>query len=249
MESSLYQTYDQLRERIAYERGYPRDLTKLSEDQKDITERVLRDGCAKIYVQARFQWSFLRPLATLVLASGKSSLALPGDFGNLVGKIYFTDGNIWGSPLEVQNDDKVLELRSLYSGSTGRPESAAIVPTQAPGSTHGQTQELIFWPESDTDYTVQCRYTVLPDAVGAGNKFHYGGAAHSKTFVEAVLCASEEFDGQPGYHCMRGFPEALESSKEYDRKVKPQTIDFNGDWCGRKYKQISNIVVYTATVL
>ena len=245
MESSLNETYDQLRERIAYERGYPRDLTKLSADQADIVERVLKDGCAKVYVQARFQWSFLKPLATLVLEDGKSSLALPGDFGNLLGKLYFTDGDIWGKALEVKDDSAVLEQRMLTTSSTGRPELAAIVPTSAPGSTHGQGQELIFWPEADADYTVQCRYTVVPDAIGAGNKYHYGGAAHSRTFVEACLAASEEFDSNPGYHCVRGYPEALEASKEYDRKVKPQTIGFDGSWCGRKYKLTSNIVTYT----
>lgn len=246
-DSALSLTFDDIRQRLGLKRGFGPTVADWDAASAEFVEMFVKNGCDKFYNQASYEWSFLKPLANLVIATATTELVLPSEFAFLDGDIYF-DSGLWGGPLVVENEAKVLLRRQIDNTTTGRPMYGCITPNR-PAETHGQQQILAFWPISDQAYTIHLRYSVLPDALSTKNIHPYGGRAHSQTIMNACLAAMEEFDGQLGVHTML-FKEGLASSIDHDRKVKAQTIGYNGNHSfGGMYNVNRSIVTYTDRVL
>ena len=221
-ESTLALTYDQIRQRVGYDRGYGTVIEDWNDQAKENVEFCLRDGSAMFYTQANYEWSFLSPLVTITIAADTSEMELPWDFGFTVDDCIYFDDSI-GRSLKIVNDGVVLKYRQMSTTTTGRPAYAAILIEGKPGTITGQSAKMIFWPTSDTAYDVQIRYSIMPNALSAATPVPYGGAAHSQTILEACLAASERLDGTPGVHNQL-YAVALEASKTYDRRFKPRKI-------------------------
>lgn len=229
-ESTLAMTYDQIRQRIGHHRGYGRviaDWADNGEAEEDI-EQCLKIGASMFYfpaVQPPHEWSFLRPVKTLTINDGDTEIELPDDFGYLCGEIYFVeDDGVWGEPLKVMNEGRVLLAQQQAADSSGIPIIAAITNSDSPGRIRGQRWSLLFYPEADQEYTIKFQYSCIPNALSESNPYHYGGAAHSETFVEACLAASEQsLDGMMGIHGAL-FQQRMKASIDYDRRMKPETI-------------------------
>lgn len=242
---TLALTFDEIRQRIGVKRGYGSVIADWSTEAAELVEMFVKDGPAMFYNQASYEWSFMTPVASLVIPDGTTEIALPASFGFPSGEIFFTDSSSV-QPLEIQNAGKVLVRRQADDTSTGRPQFCAI-DEREPGMTHGQRKFLIYWPESDDDYTISLRYSVLPDALSAKNPYPWGGPAHAQTILQACLAKSEQFDGEIGIHTQL-YQAALEASKDYDRRVKAQTMGYNGDGpTGRRYATVPH-VTYTSNL-
>ena len=167
-------TYEEIRREIGHKRGYGAEVSDWSDDdavlaaltttqraaqlserteKSEIVRRIIKRGASVFY--NAYDWSFLQPVTTLAIASGTEELILPWDFGHFKDKIYFTDSGIFGTPLCVQNDGKILLLRQQQTSTTGVPKYAAEVAMEPTGQ-QGSRRKLIFWPEADDDYTIQC---------------------------------------------------------------------------------------------
>lgn len=116
----------------------------------------------------------------------------------------------------------------------------AVVANGTPTVSHGQTFKVIFWPTADDDYPVQVLYSVNPKAMAPNRPYPYGGTAHAKTILEACLAASEAIESQPGFHTGL-YQQALESSKAFDRRLKPRTL---GRSDRRRYQVDPSVVTY-----
>jgi len=219
--SDLTMTFDKIRQRIAEKRGYRTVIENWTDDQRDEIERRLEEGISDFYSH---DWSFKKPVKSLTIVDGTNELVLPSEFGFLIGNIYFED-TAGGEPMQVQNVGRILHLRSHDSDSSGRPQIAAI-DERSPGATHEQRKYLMFWPTADDDYTITLQFDIRGEALSPTNPFPYGGDFHYKTILQACLAASEQFDGELGIHTHL-YAAALEMSKEYDRKVKAQTLGLN----------------------
>ncbi len=251
-ESSLAASWDELRQRVAFDRGYSPDKTVWTPEQITILEMVLRSG-ARLFYKPRpiagppHEWSFLKPVVELVLPSGQEDVDLPADFGFLVGALYFLDDSVSRAmPLEQKNSAKIMQLRQGAPETASQPRYCAVVGNHGPSVLKGQRFTLMLWPTPDQEYTVTFRYAVLPEALDPSHPFPYGGAAHAETLIQACLAASEQLNGTPGPHSSH-FAECLASSIEYDRRVSAQSIDNEGVFYRRRDRDecgISNSSTY-----
>ncbi len=242
-DSSL--TFDKIRQRLGLKRGYGSTIADWSAEQKELVEQFVEDGLDTFYNQSSCEWSFMAPIVDLLIVDGSTELALPASFGFLSGDIYFASSVGAQQSLEVQNAGQVLLQRQRDSSTTGRPQCAAI-DERAPGETHGPRKYLVYWPESDDDYTITLKYTVLPEMLSASNPHPWGGAAHAQTILLACMAKMEQFDGAIGVQTQL-YMMALAASKDYDRRVKAQTLGYNGD--GRKsYNVAQPYVTYTSNL-
>lgn len=221
-ESTLALSYDDIRKDVAELRGYRTTPGDWEEYEIEVIDKCLRIGSAMFYTQAGHEWSFLAPIATVILADGTSESDLPWDFGFPVDDmVYFASV---GATMRLVNDGVILLKRQNETDATGRPVYGAIVSEGKPGFAIGQSSKLIFWPEADDDYTVNLRYSILPGALNAKTPMPYGGAAHANTVRLACMAASERQDGNPQGPCNLEYMAALEQSKIHDRRLKPRMI-------------------------
>src|SRR5687767_5317620 len=142
--------------------------------------------------RAAHAWTFLRPTASITLSSGETGVDLPRDCGGHVeGEIVAsTSGNTVGVSLSHTNIERILKARTV-SDRTGFPELVAVVPLK--GTQGGQRFRLEVYPEVDADYTLTFAYEVVPDAISGARPYHYGGAAHTETFLASCIAAAELF--------------------------------------------------------
>lgn len=213
----------------------------------DIKDCV-KSGLRRFY-QAH-NWSFLRPVATLTLASGGYTADLPDDFGNLEGMVRVTSPT--SSARSFRQTGRVRMLRAEHTATrTGPPEECEVEPIRGTTATSGQRFRLAFWPTADQAYTLEAVYSLHPDALFGDRPYPYGGEAHAETILEACLAVAEErLDNTRGVHAA-AFEEMLVRSKRYDQRLKPQHLGYNADrsdgvwWDGRRDRLSDG---YTVTI-
>ncbi len=183
------------------------------------------DGDSSVY-----EFSFLKPTATVVLPNGASTIPLPDDFGGFEGDLTIatTPNTVW-FPIKLTNEGSVRVKYSALPTATGRPIMAALQPLKGTTYTQGQRWQLIIWPLADQNYTLAFQYWILPDYLGVPFPFAYGGAQHSETILESCLAVAESrLDDTSSVHQM-AFKQRLAASIGQDRKNKPQSYGYNGD--------------------
>lgn len=179
---------------------------------------------------ASYDWSFLKPTATLALASGASTITLPDDFGGCEGQISFTASGVNGwYTLPLTGEGVVRERYAAMPTTTGRPQMLAVRPVRGTTLSRGQRSQLYVWPLADASYTFSVPYYVHPDILTAQVPFPLGGPAHAETVLESCLAIAEQhLDDSAGIHTLK-FSERLRASIGADRKLKPALIGYNRD--------------------
>lgn len=227
------------------------------EQQKRI-DRYMKSGLRSFYFPApidgvMYEWSFLKPIATLTLVESVDTVALPDDFGGFESVITIQpSGTEIRAPWTIRLTLEAA-VRASYAEcptTTGRPLQAALVAEKGVSLSKSSRQHLRFWPLPDTDYEVQFQYYLLPDYYDGSKPYAYGGAAHAETILESCLAQAElkGDDMGDGPHAMK-FKERLAASISMDRKNKAAFIGYNGDnsdgmennWYGRHGWQVAGI--------
>src|SRR5690242_5818068 len=133
-------TYDEIRQRVGFRRGFPKDPADCDADQLQEIEFAVRDGARMFYTA--YDWSFLKPTKTMTILSGTRTLQMPDDFANLFGDIQFTstDTPYW-YPLEIDNDEKVRLAFQLNPNLTSRPRLVSLRTLANPQVTIGSRME------------------------------------------------------------------------------------------------------------
>lgn len=180
--------------------------------------------------QAPHKWSFLRPRATLTLASGESELDLPQDFGGVEGQLSVSadEGGTW-RPVDVANEPSVRQMLARFPDATGWPLTAAVAPQRITVAGASPRAKLVVYPQADQDYTVGLQYYLIPEALTAAFPYAYGGAQHAETLIESCLAIAEQrVDDAAGLHTEK-FMERLAASVGADRQKKAQRLGANLD--------------------
>lgn len=145
---------------------------------------------------------------------------LPADFGGLQGDISYRRGQTnFRTVIRSRSDELVRRLSNELLASPGAPSYYATRPkTFSGGASNQQRWELVFDCPTDAAYTLQYRYSIVPEAIDPTNAYPYGGAQHAETIKEAVLAAAELMlkDDNDGPH-RRRFLELLAASIAKDR--------------------------------
>ena len=233
MESNLSLTYQNLVDEVAQFLGY----STSNATQQSVIDSIVRSGLRQFYfppptdgASGVYDWSFLKPTATLNFASGASVIPLPDDFGGIEGQLTVSTSDstvFW--PVPIVGEGQVRQCYSAYPEATGRPAAAAIRPIKGTTPTAGQRFELYLHPTADAAYTLQVTYYILPDYLTGATPYAYGGAMHAETILESCLAIAEQrLDDASAVHSAK-FQERLAASIGLDRRKKPQTLGYNRD--------------------
>jgi hypothetical protein len=241
-EPTLSLTYNDLLGEVGLFLGWGRGAANSEaawDAQKTATiESCVRSGLRQFYFpppvpgqESPYDWSFLKPLASLTLASAASTVNLPDDFGGVEGRVTVSTAGVgvaWW-PLDTVGLGTIVERQAAYPTTTGRPCLCAVEPIKGTTASAGQRWRLRLWPRSDQAYTLQLEYYVSPDALTTNLPYVYGGTAHAETVLESCLAVAEQrVDDSAGVHTAK-FAERLLASIGMDRKLKPQKLGYNRD--------------------
>lgn len=219
---------------LGYGRGPDHKDTVWNTRQADAIRDVWTSGLRKFY-HCGYEWSFLKPAETVVIASGTNETVLPADFAGFEGEVWISSpaaqSKWWG--MKPVLDETVLQQRAALPDTTGRPKFVACTPVKGTTAKRGQQQKVIVWPKADQAYTLQCRFNLLPDALTDQMPYAYGGGQHGETILESCLAAADLIRFQRTAEHAAEFLRLLEVSKQLDKRLKPQALGRNGggqDW-------------------
>lgn len=224
-ESSLSITYSQLQRHVGRYLGWDRDPTNWTSSQTTDFGDILAAGLRKFYFPMlpdggqMFEWSFLRPRATLPLVIGDADYDLPDDCSGVIvpNSMTFSTGDA-KRPLVKVDEAKIRSVQSTENAASATPRYFAVRP-KAHSPTTGLRWEVLFYPTPNAVLTVQYRYVVQPNTLDGTNIYPYGGAAHSHTIMSAVLAAAEAFmDDDAGGPHEKAFQEFLTASMRIDQE-------------------------------
>lgn len=217
---------------LGYGAGTPNGGPAWTAETQRVVTVLRKSGERQFYYPAiegqLYSWSFLRPVATLTLASGVSIMVMPDDFGGMEGEITASSptSRLWETvPLTG-------DVRPLYARNptlTGRPRLATVEPIKGTTPLAGQRSQLYVWPVADADYTLQFSYYVNPDAMTGILPYALGGSQHAETLLAAVHAAAELYLDDVREERREYFQERLQASVNADKKLKPQLLGYNRD--------------------
>jgi len=237
-ESSLNDLYMDIAGDIGVYLGWGSKPTDWDDDQFDRIKRYLKSGLRTFYFPppidgVQYEWSFLKPVATLSLATDEQYAALPEDFGGVTSPItVLASGSTvhQPQPLRLTLEAAIREQYAAMPTTTGRPVMAALVADIVPTLKRSNRQRMWFWPIANGDYSIQFQYQIIPEMLSGNLPYAYGGAQHAETILEACLAQAElkGDDQADGPHAMK-FRERLSASIAQDRKMTAAFAGYNGD--------------------
>lgn len=247
-ESTLALTLNDIAGDVGHHLGYGYGVnngdTAWTTGQQREVDRCVAAGLRQFYYppplpgsNSSYDWSFLKPITPILLASGSTSAMLPDDFGGIEGDLTLSTGNSSSLlPVRVVGEGLIRTRYAELPSRTGRPEIAAVVPVRGTTNNAGQRFELTYWPAPDQDYTAEVAYYLLPNALTTILPFAYGGMLHCETIRESCLAIAEERndDTGAGVHKAKFF-ERLAASISADRKFKGELVGYNGDRSDLRY--------------
>lgn len=214
---------------LGFGRGADNDDTEWTSSPKASIDRCVKGGLRKFY-HCGYDWSFLKPVALLTLASGETTLIVPDDFGGFEGQLSIapSDSETF-CPIPLVGVGQVYNQQSLGGETTGAPEIACLEPLKGMGQGYGQRFQLRFWPTANQAYTIRAQYYINPDYLSGTKPYAYGGPQHAETILEACLSVAEKLlDDTASVHAAE-FAALLQVSQDIDRRNKPQTLGYNRD--------------------
>ena len=120
-ESSQAVAYDDLRKDVGFHLGYGRTPDNWTTRQTDDIAHAVKFGPSEFY-NCGYDWSFLKPIAMLVLPQGDSTLQLPDDYAAMDGPVSVSvDGqSSLFAPLVLGPWQTVYEAERRIPGTQGR---------------------------------------------------------------------------------------------------------------------------------
>lgn len=218
--------------------GWGRTTTAYSADQSLEIKRLVESALRKFYFAAAvspgdppYTWSFLRPVATVQLATGNRYADLPADFGGFTGqaavRLAGAAGGYW--PVKVTTEENIRIQYAAITTQSARPLWIAESQVKGTGPQTSNRVRLQVYPLPDADYALEVPYFILPDFLTAANPYHYGGAAHAETMKAGVRAAAERYlDNMSGPE-EENYRMLLAASVQFDRRHQPQTLGLNVD--------------------
>lgn len=197
-----------------------------------------------------YDWSFMKPTASLSFVAGASTITLPDDYGGVDGELTVLAVSPTSSPwlIEWRNESLIRQMYSVIPTSSGPPQYAVVRPQKGTTMTKGQLSELFIFPLADQNYTLQLTYYVNPDYVSTANPYALGGSQHVETILESCLAVAEErLDDQMDGPHHQAFARRLAASVAMDRKNKPQNLGFNRDRSDNLHRPYNRYIPGVAT--
>jgi len=250
-ESSLSVGVADLRAEVGFFLGYGRTADNWSAAQLAEINSVVQSGVRRVYYPPAidastlgYEWSWLRPTTTLDIESDTADYDLPDDFGRLVGCFHYPAEEYRTSIVHVPIS-RILADRAA-SSLTGAPVKCATRFKSSDGSA-GQRQEVLFFPEPDSDWTLSYEYEAYNGALTDDYPYPLGGMQLAELYTESCLAVAEQrLDDEAGGNHMRAYELLLLDAVARDRKRGPKSYgqmghveqgsaEFRRGWTGGTY--------------
>ncbi len=233
MESTLAAQFKDLRGDVGHDQGYGRgpDFGDPEWDRRQLANitRFVKGGMRRFY-NCGYDWSFLRPVATMTLPQGEVVVPLPDDYARPEGQIAVsTTGAINYTVLDFGGIGAVYQSAAVMPDTTGRPEMVCEEPLKGTTILNSSRRQLRFWPIADQDYILKFQYHLNPNYLTGDLPYAYGGPQHAETLLEACLAVGELINDDGNGPHNQAFTQLLEVSKVIDGKSKPQHLGYNGN--------------------
>lgn len=163
-----------------------------------------------------------------IAISSQEDYDLPDDYGSIVGSMCF-DSSSSGMypPVRLTSEYNIRSLRQ-DSSSSSAPQYVAIRPIANSGVT-GQRFEAMFYPTPSSNWTLQYKYSVLPNTISDSATYPLGGASHSETVLASCLAIAEERYNDTLAEKRQSYNERLQASMALDSRQYPDFYGYNGD--------------------
>ena len=191
-ESTLSTNYAELMNAVRVFLGYASDDSSSDNEVNLYVQSGLRQfyyPCAVEGVDPGFEWSFMKPTATLNTVVNDAEYDLPDDLGRVIGCFHF-EPNIHIRPIPLVSEAMILS-RQQTSLIAGVPVMAAVRPKDSTGA-DGQRYEVVFWPTPSAVYTMTYRYEAYANKISATHPYPLGGMKHSELLLESCLAIAEQ---------------------------------------------------------
>ena len=167
---------------------------------KNICVRGLRQFLYPINMQTGqyHKWSFLQPLYTTNLVSGKWKYQLPEDFSSIItDPTYKGDENF--KKMEKVSPEQIMNFRAAGVVNYA-PYYYSIVSTNH-DTVVGDFDEIWFYPEPDSSYPIQFFYKADPLKPDNATDYLPGGVRSTEAIIESCLAVAEvQEDDTIGIH-------------------------------------------------
>lgn len=233
-------TYQDLIKEVGGYLGYGYEPLSWTEQQLSEIDGHVQSGVRMFYhppaiqgVEPGYEWTFLRPTATLVTVAGQKAYNLPLDYSRIIGGMYFDPVEHLPS-VAIVGIGRMLEV-SQNSDLQGKPSIVATrIRSNGDSLMQQQLHEALLWPTPDGAYTMTYEYDAYVGRLNAIRRFPLGGQKYAETIIAACLAAAEmRANDQRGIH-WENFASQLASSISSDRKVGALHYGFVGDRSGHE---------------
>jgi hypothetical protein len=239
--------------------GYGTDYDSWSAARLAEVSGIVQSGVRRVYYPPAvnagtvgYEWSWLRPTATLSIEDGTSDYDLPDDFGCIVGGVHYPEDE-FRNAVRIVSVSKILELRATIgtAASHGYPELAATRYKTSDGSS-GQRQEILFYPTPGYNLDMSYEYEAYSGALSETYPYPLGGMQLAELYIESCLAVAESrLNDEIGIHTQQYqtlLIDAIERDKarqrvhfgnmgcsgnarreEFRRGLVPFTMTYNGE--------------------
>ena len=167
---------------------------------KDLCTRGLRQFLYPVDVTTGdyYEWSFLRPLYTLNLISGKWKYQLPPDFSSIITDPTYKDEENFKQMSKI-TPDEILNYRAGGIVDYAPYYYSIVTTTYDPEV--GEMEEIWFYPQPDSSYPIQFYYKSDPLKPTNAADYLPGGVKATEAILECCLAAAEvQEDDTIGIH-------------------------------------------------
>jgi hypothetical protein len=242
-ESTLDLSLNQIQSKLGLQAGWGRGAVVASDPawtsyQQAVLDDAVQSASRRFYHQPMtadmktvHEWSFLKPVSTLDLPAGVTTISLPDDFAYAEGPLTIKVAGATSQPWRIdwRNEGYLRQLQQTQPNLQGPPMYAAVVPVKGTTQASSTRWQLLIFPMSDQDYTLQLAYAVSPDYLSLANPYPWGGAQYVEAFLECCYAVLEErLDDHQSTHAA-AYEKALAAAIAVDRKAKAQHVAPNTD--------------------
>jgi len=231
-ESSLTLGWADLKQSVGFFLGYGSTIGNWSAAQITEIEDIVQSGYRRVMYPpsviqgaAGHKWSFLQPTTTLAVVADDGDYDLPDDLGSVVGGFHYAP-DVHKAMIREVPTSVIVEARS--ASDTNGDAYWFAVRWKASTGAGGQRQEVLFYPEFDTSFTLYYTYDAFQGELSDSCPYPLGGMKMSELHKESCLAAAEERRGDSeGLH-NRKFGQFLADMIARDLKNRPSSYGSMG---------------------
>jgi len=225
-ESTLSISYTDLQKEVGHFLGYKGESATWGADKVAEVDRYIQSGVRRFYyppamegVEAGYEWSFMRPTATIETVAAGEAQDLPDDFGRIIGDLFCTP-DVSRNSIVVVGEGRMLSLWQR-GDPAGLPRYAAVRHKESDGAT-GQRLQVMWWPVPSDAFTITYRYESYAGKLTTAKPYPLGGMRHSELILESCLAVAEQrANDELGLHGER-FGALLAAGIAQDRRNGPR---------------------------